>query len=233
MLQGTNSLMAENIRNIRTMLDFTLTQNKNAPVLITSAVQGEGKSHLSINLLVALAQAGRKVLLVDGDLRRARLHKAFKLSTEKGLSRIWDSDPQKADYAANVQAVKDVPNLFVMTAGHRPPNPAELLNTPKLADFIRWAKENYDQVVIDCPATMPVSDTLLWGKYIPCAVFVLRYGKTSAHLAQAALDKLRKADIKILGAVLAQYKPEGLSYGRYGYNRYGYSQYGYTTYNDK
>lgn len=223
MLQGTRSLMAENIRNIRTMLDFALMQEKGAPILITSALQGEGKSHLSTNLLVALAQTGRKVLLVDGDLRRARLHKAFKLSTEKGLSRIWDADPQKADYAANVQAVKDVPNLFVMTAGHRPPNPAELLNTPKLADFIRWAQENYDQVVIDCPATMPVSDTLLWGKYIPRAIFALRYGKTNASLAQAALDKLRKADIKILGAVLTQYKPEGLSYGRYGYSHYGYT----------
>ena len=223
MLQGTNSLMAENVRNIRTMLDFALTQEKGAPVLITSALQGEGKSHLSTNLLVALAQAGRKVLLVDGDMRRARLHKAFKLSTDKGLSRIWDADAQKADYAANVQAVKDVPNLFVMTAGHRPPNPAELLNTPKLADFIRWAEKNYDQVVIDCPATMPVSDTLLWGKYIPRAVFVLRYGKTSAGLAQGALDKLQKAGIKILGAVLTQYKPEGLSYGRYGYSQYGYT----------
>lgn len=223
MLSGTNSLMAENVRNIRTMLDFSLTQEKGAPVLITSALQGEGKSHLSTNLLVALAQTGRKVLLVDGDLRRARLHRAFKLSTDKGLSRIWDADPQKADYAANVQPVKEVPNLFVMTAGHRPPNPAELLNTPKLADFIQWAEKNYDQVVIDCPATIPVSDTLLWGKYIPRAVFVLRYGKTSANLAQAALDKLHKAGIKILGAVLTQYKPEGLSYGRYSYTKYGYT----------
>ena len=225
MLLGVNSLMAENVRNIRTMLDFALMQEKGVPILITSSLQGEGKSHLSVNLLVALAQAGRKVLLVDGDLRRARLHKAFKLSTEKGLSRIWDADAKKADYAANVQPVKEVPNLFVMTAGHRPPNPAELLNTPKLADFISWAQKNYDQVVIDCPASLPVSDTLLWGKYIPRAVFVLRYGKTSANLAKVALDKLQKAGIKILGAVLTQYKPEGLSYGRYGYSRYGY---GYT-----
>ena len=232
MLSGTNSLLAENVRNVRTMLDFALTQDKGAPILITSALQGEGKSHLSVNLIVALAQAGKKVLLIDGDLRRARLHKAFKLSSEKGLSHIWDSDPQKADYAANVQAVKDIPNLFVMTAGHRPPNPAELLNTPKLADLLAWAKQHYDQVIIDCPAVMPVSDTLLWGKHIPQAIFVLQHAKTSAKLAQAALDKLQKAGIKILGAVLSQYKLEGLSYGRYSrygrYGRYGYSQYGYT-----
>lgn len=223
MLSGTNSLLAENVRNIRTMLDFSLAQQHNAPILITSSLQGEGKSHLSSNLLVALAQTGKKVLLVDGDLRRARLHKAFKLSPDKGLSSLWDADPKKADYAANVQTVKDVPNLFVMTAGHRPPNPAELLNTPKLADFLAWACKHYDQVVVDCPATLPVSDTLLWGKYIPRAIFVLQYGKTNAKLAKLALDKLQKADVKILGAVLSQYKPEGLSYGRYGRYSYQYS----------
>ena len=224
LLKDGNSLVAENVRNVRTMLDFSLAGEHNAPILITSSLQGEGKSHLSSNLLVALAQTGKKVLLVDGDLRRARVHRVFKLSTEKGLSNIWDADPQKADYAANIQAVKDVPNLFVMTSGQRPPNPAELLNTPKLADFIAWATQHYDQVVVDCPAIMPVSDTLLWGKYIPRAVFVIKYGQTNAKLAQLALDKLKKAGIKVLGAVIGHYRPEGLSYGKYGYYK-NYSYY--------
>lgn len=224
LLKEGNSLVAENVRNVRTMLDFSLAGEHNAPILITSSLQGEGKSHLSSNLLVALAQTGKKVLLVDGDLRRARVHRVFKLSTEKGLSNIWDADPQKADYAANIQPVKDVPNLFVMTSGQRPPNPAELLNTPKLADFIAWATQHYDQVVVDCPAIMPVSDTLLWGKYIPRAVFVIKYGQTNAKLAQLALDKLKKAGIKVLGAVIGHYRPEGLSYGKYGYYK-NYSYY--------
>lgn len=224
LLKDGNSLVAENVRNVRTMLDFSLAGEHNAPILITSSLQGEGKSHLSSNLLVALAQTGKKVLLVDGDLRRARVHRVFKLSTEKGLSNIWDADPQKADYATNIQAVKDVPNLFVMTSGQRPPNPAELLNTPKLADFIAWATQHYDQVVVDCPAIMPVSDTLLWGKYIPRAVFVIKYGQTNAKLAQLALDKLKKAGIKVLGAVIGHYRPEGLSYGKYGYYK-NYSYY--------
>lgn len=224
LLKEGNSLVAENVRNVRTMLDFSLAGEHNAPILITSSLQGEGKSHLSSNLLVALAQTGKKVLLVDGDLRRARVHRVFKLSTEKGLSNIWDADPKKADYAANIQAVEDVPNLFVMTSGQRPPNPAELLNTPKLADFIAWATQHYDQVVVDCPAIMPVSDTLLWGKYIPRAVFVIKYGQTNAKLAQLALDKLKKAGIKVLGAVIGHYRPEGLSYGKYGYYK-NYSYY--------
>lgn len=217
MLKEGNFLKAENVRNIRTMLEFALAGDTNAPFLITSSLQGEGKSYLSSNLMVALAQAGKKVLLIDGDLRRSRVHKAFKLSLDKGLSNIWDKDPKKADYAANVQPVADVKNLFVMTSGTRPPNPAELLSTPKLADFVAWAQKHYDQVVVDCPAILPVSDTMLWGRHIPRAIFVIKYGKTNVKLAKIALDKLQKAGVKVLGGVIGAYQPQGLSYGKYGY----------------
>lgn len=217
MLKEGNFLKAENVRNIRTMLGFALAEDQNAPFLITSSLQGEGKSYLSSNLLVALAQSGKKVLLIDGDLRRSRVHKAFHLSLDKGLSNIWDKDPKKADYAANVQPVADVKNLFVMTSGTRPPNPAELLGTPKLGDFLAWAQKHYDQVVVDCPAILPVSDTMLWGRHIPRAVFVIKYGKTNVKLAKVALDKLQKAGVKVLGGVIGSYQPQGLSYGKYGY----------------
>lgn len=217
LLKAGNSLAAENVRNIRTMLGFALADEPNAPFLVTSALQGEGKSHFSSNLVTALAQAGHKVLVIDGDLRRSRLHKVFRVSMDKGLSNIWSSDPQKADYGANVQPVKDVPNLFVMTAGQRPPNPAELLGTAKLADFIAWAQKNFDRVVVDCPAILPVSDTMLWGRVIPRAIFAVRCGKTHVRLAQTALEQLSKAGIKILGAVITQYHAQGLSYGKYGY----------------
>ena len=227
MLKPGNFLLPENIRNIRTMLGFALADQPNAPFLIVSSLQREGKSNLSANLLVALAQSGKKVLLVDGDLRRSRVHKIFHLSLDKGLSNIWSNDSKKADYAYNVQPVADVPNLFVMTSGQRPPNPAELLTTPKLGDFLAWAQKKYDQVVVDCPAILPVADTMLWGRYIPRAIFLVRYGTTNAKLAKIALDKLQKAGIKILGAVIGQYKTVGLSYGRYGY----YKNYHY--YEDK
>ena len=229
MLKQGNFLLAENIRNIRTMLGFALADEPNAPFLITSALQGEGKSNLSSNLLVALAQSGKKVLLIDGDLRRSRLHKVFRLSIDKGLSNIWSSDAKKADYAANIQPVADVKNLFAMTSGQRPPNPAELLTTPKLGDLLAWAQKNYDQVVVDCPAILPVADTMLWGRYIPRAIFLVRCGKTNAKLAKVALDKLQKAGIKLLGAVIGQYKMGGLSYGKYGY----YKSYHYYEDSDK
>lgn len=229
MLKEGNILFAENVRNIRTMLGFTVADDPKAPMLISSSLQGEGKSNLSSNLAVALAQTGKKVLLIDGDLRRSRLHRVFKVSPDKGLSNVWDHDPAKADYASNIQAVADVANLFVMTAGQRPPNPADLLNTPRLADFIAWAQKNYDSVLVDCPAILPVADTMLWGKYIPRTVFVIRYGKTNVRSAKMALDKLQKAGVKVLGTVIGRYKSSGLSYGKYGY----YKEYSYYYSDDK
>ncbi|MFA7074622.1 MAG: polysaccharide biosynthesis tyrosine autokinase [Endomicrobiaceae bacterium] len=216
MLREGNSIMAEQVRNVRTMLNFALSDDRKSPILIASSVQGEGKSHLAVNLAVAISQTDKRVLLVDGDFRRSRLHKAFKLSTEKGLSNIWDDDKQKSDFAYNVQPA-DVKNLFVMTSGTRPPNPSELLNTPLLEAFIKWAGLNYDSVIIDCPAVLPVSDTLLWGKYINKAIFVVKYGKTNSKMAQTAVEKMQKAGIKLLGGVITQYQPASLTYGKYGY----------------
>lgn len=216
MVKEGNSVMAEQIRNVRTMLNFALSDDRKAPVLIASSVQGEGKSHLAVNLSVAISQTDKKVLLIDGDFRRSRLHKVFKLSTEKGLSNVWDENQTKRDFSSNVQPT-DVENLFVMTSGTRPPNPSELLNTPLLEAFVKWAVANYDTVIVDCPAVLPVSDTLLWGKYINKAVFVVKYGKTNSKMAQNAIDKMQKAGIKILGGVITQYQPASLSYGKYGY----------------
>ncbi len=224
MLKEGNFLMAEQIRNIRTMLDFALSDDRKAPVIVASSVQGEGKSFFAVNLAVALAQTQKKVLLIDGDLRRSRLHKVFKLSNEKGITNIWKQDKELADFGNNIQKT-EIENLSVMTSGTRPPNPSELLNTPLLEVFIKWANENYDTVIVDCPAVLPVSDTLLWGKYINKAIFVVKYGSTNSNLAEIALDKMKKVGIKVLGGVISQYEPKGMTYTKYGY----YKNYSYYT----
>ena len=223
MLKEGNFLMAEQIRNIRTMLDFSLADDRKAPIIIASSVQSEGKSFFAVNLAVALAQTQKKVLLIDGDLRRSRLHKVFKLSNEKGITNIWKQDKKIADFSNNIQKT-EVENLCVMTSGTRPPNPSELLNTPLLEVFIKWANENYDTVIVDCPAVLPVSDTLLWGKYINKAIFVVKYGSTNSKLAEIALDKMKKVGIKVLGGVISQYEPKGMTYTKYGYYK-NYSYY--------
>ena len=111
-----------------------------------------------------------------------------------------------------------------MTSGTRPPNPSELLNTP-IETFVKWATENFDMVIVDCPAVLPVSDTLLWGKYISKAIFVIKYGSTNTKLVESALDKIKNVGIKILGGVISQYEPKGLTYNKYGY----YKNYSYYT----
>ncbi len=223
MLKEGNFLLAEQVRNIRTMLGFALSDDRKAPFLIASSLQSEGKSHLSVNLSVAFAQTQKKVLLIDGDLRRSRLHKVFKVSNEKGLTNIWHEDKKISSFEYNVQPTK-VENLYVMTSGMRPPNPSELLNTPLLEVFIKWAVENFDCVIVDCPAVMPVSDTLLWGKYINKAIFVVKYGSTNSKLAETALERMKNVGIKILGGVISQYEPKGLTYSKYGYYK-NYSYY--------
>lgn len=231
MLKEGNFLLAEQIRNIRTMLGFALSDDRKAPILIASSLQSEGKSHLSVNLAVAFAQTQKKVLLIDGDLRRSRLHKVFKVSNEKGLTNIWQEDKKISSFEYNVQQTS-VENLYVMTSGLRPPNPSELLNTPLLEVFIKWAVENYDCVIVDCPAVLPVSDTLLWGKYINKAVFVVKYGSTNSKLVEAALEKMKNAGIKIVGGVISQYEPKGLTYSKYGYYK-NYSYYNEDNKEDK
>lgn len=231
MLKEGNFLLAEQIRNIRTMLGFALSDDRKAPILIASSLQSEGKSHLSVNLAVAFAQTQKKVLLIDGDLRRSRLHKVFKVSNEKGLTNIWQEDKKISGFEYNVQQTK-VENLSVMTSGLRPPNPSELLNTPLLEAFIKWAVENYDCVIVDCPAVLPVSDTLLWGKYINKAIFVVKYGSTNSKLAETALEKMKNVGIKIVGGVISQYETKGLTYSKYGYYK-NYSYYNEDNSKDK
>ena len=215
MLNKDNPLYAEQIRNIRVMLNFTLANFKDKALLITSSVQSEGKTNLSTNLSVAMAQTGSKVLIVDGDLRRARLHKAFDLPLRNGMSDILTFDEKDGNLKEFIESkfVKktEIENLSVITAGINPPNPSELLSRDILGKFIDWATSNFDIVLIDTPAILPVNDTLLWGKYINRTIFTIRHGKTSTKMAKIAIEKIIKANIKILGGIITYHKKQGIA----------------------
>ncbi|OGR43268.1 MAG: hypothetical protein A2X35_08000 [Elusimicrobia bacterium GWA2_61_42] len=217
-----HSLISESIRNLRTMVDFAEVGRKNKALIVSSTVQGEGKSYVAANLAVAIAQAGEKVIVVDGDLRRSNLHKLFRVSNAKGLSDFLAGGRNIEDLRPLIQAT-DVPNLSILTCGPRPPNPAELLNTPRLSAFLAWAGEDYDRVIIDCPPMFPISDALLWGKYISNCVFVAAFGKTRVPLIKTATKRLLNAGIKVLGTVVNMSKFGGLSYSYYGYYQYNYN----------
>ena len=222
-----HSLIAESIRNLRTMIDFAIVGQKSKSFMVTSTVQGEGKSYVCSNIAVAIAQAGEKILLVDGDLRRSNLHKNFRVSNSRGLSEFLAGGKNTDDLKHLIQPT-DVENLSILTCGPRPPNPAELLNTPRLSAFLAWAGEYYDRVIIDCPPMFPISDALLWGKYINSVVYVTSFGKTRVPLIKNGTKRLQSAGIKILGSVVNMSKFGGLSYSYYGYYQYKYNyHYGY------
>ena len=223
MLKEGNVLTAENVRNIRTMLSFSLNANHIKSFLITSALQGEGKSFFSSSIAAAFAQAGKKVLLVDGDLRRGRLHRIFKLSNEKGLSTLWSEENASDKFEKNIQKT-DVKGLYVLTSGPRPANSSELLSTPILKNMIDKQKESFDLIIIDCPASLPVADTFIWGQIIDKAVFAVRQGKTPLKSAMFTLERLKQTNIKVLGGVINDCYKTGTTYGEYGYYRKYYSE---------
>lgn len=222
LLLQEHSLISESVRNLRTMVDFAEVGQKSKSFMVTSSVQGEGKSYVGANLATAFAQAGEKVLIVDGDLRRSNLHKLFRVSNSKGLSEFLAGGRNVEDVQPLIQET-DVKGLSILTCGPRPPNPAELLNTPRLSAFLNWASTEYDRLIIDCPPMFPISDALLWGKYIKSCVFVTAFGKTRVPLVKNATRRLAQAGIKILGNAVNMAKFGGLSYSYYSYSyQYNY-----------
>ena len=214
-----SSLTSEAMRNLRTMIDFTGVSHKAKAILLTSSVQGEGKTYVGSNLAVVFAQLGETVLLIDGDLRRSNIHMTFKLPNQRGLSDFLAAGQDVGEIAAMLQET-DVPNLKVLTGGVRPPNPSELLNTPRLGAVVAWAKANFDRVIVDCTPMFPINDTLLWGRHVPAAVFIVRYGKTRIPLVRNACRKLGAGGMNILGVALNSATHRGLTYASYGYYYY-------------
>lgn len=210
------SLTSEAVRNLRTMVDFATMPQNTKSILVTSTVQDEGKSYVASNLAVAFSQLGEKVLLITGDLRRPSIHNNFGISSEKGLSDFLAKGQSVEELHQFVQD-SDIPGVKIIACGPRPPNPSELLNTPRLGALVAWSKENFDRIIIDCTPMFPIHDTLLWGRHVNAAVFVVRYGQTRVPLIARANQRLKDGGIKILGAVVNAARPGGLTYSAYGY----------------
>jgi capsular exopolysaccharide synthesis family protein len=190
---------SEAFRNLRTIVDLAHKAEDDPFMLVTSALQAEGKSFVATNLAVALSQLGQKVLIVDGDLRRPNQHLNLYSAGKTGLSDFLSGGV--AD-AAHVAQRTVIPNLDIVTCGALPKNPAELLNAAHMAKFISWARGRYNRVLIDCPPVFPVSDVLLWGRHVNTAIFVARYGHTRVPLIQTACARLRNGGALILGGVI-------------------------------
>jgi len=216
LLAKETSLTSESVRNMRTMIDFAGVSEGAKQFLVTSSVQEEGKTYVGSNLATAFAQLGEKVLYIDGDLRRPKIHKNFHISAKHGLSDFLVSGKDVEELDGLIQTT-NVPGLHVLVCGTRPPNPSELLNTPRLAAVVAWAKKHFARVVVDCTPMFPIHDTLLWGRHIPNAIFVVRYGKTRINLVRNAVERMQTGGIKPLGVAINAARPGSLAYASYGY----------------
>lgn len=192
---------AEAFRSLRTSLQF-LNPEKTATMVITSSAPAEGKTTCASNLAVALAGVGRRVLLVDADLRRPSLAQRFRLGRVQGLSHILIG--QCGDEVAQESGVQ---GLYVLASGIIPPNPAELLSRPALEQALQRWQQRYDHVIFDTPPVLAVTDAVVVARQARNALLVTRVGTTRDRALRQAVSLLREAGAEILGAVLNDQLP--------------------------
>ena len=211
----------EAIRSVRTSLIFSSADEGCRTVLVTSTAPGEGKSCLSANLAVALAQMGLRTLLVDADLRRPQLHSYFGVNLEPGLSNFLVAQaPMSAAIAGTT-----TPGLSLVPAGKIPPNPTDLLGSRRFADWLESCRSDFDWILLDTTPVLPVADALVAAPVAASALFVISTGKTSRRAAGQALRELGRTKVHLLGAVLNKAALERHPYYYSPYYRREYGRY--------
>ncbi|MCZ0891361.1 CpsD/CapB family tyrosine-protein kinase [Ligilactobacillus saerimneri] len=211
--------VSEQFRTIRTNIHFMSVDKPLRRIAFTSSSISEGKSTVTANMAITWAQDGKKVLLIDADLRRSTLHRTFELPNNRGLTTILTSGLSKIDLN-EVIPNSGIKNLDVLTAGPIPPNPSELLNSKRMLNFLRAVEPMYDLVVIDVPPLLEVTDTQVLSDKLDGIVLVVRAGVTQKAGVARAVEMLKISKARLLGYVLNDADSEDAAYG-YGYG-YGY-----------
>ncbi|WP_076636609.1 CpsD/CapB family tyrosine-protein kinase, partial [Lactiplantibacillus plantarum] len=197
-----------------TNLNYAMVGKPLKTLMITSAIQGEGKSTVGSNLAVEYAKKGLQVLLVDADLRRPTIHQTFAISNQRGVS-SWLSG-QLTDVNEAIYPVLDY--LFVMPSGPKPPNPAELLASDRMTEFLTVATRKLDLVIVDAPPILPVTDARILAGQVDGTVLVVRQNFVEKVAVRQAVSALKNARAQLLGTILndVDIKTHGYGYGYYG-----------------
>lgn len=213
-LTAPMSVVTEQVKTIRTNLNYAMVGKPLKTLMITSAIQGEGKSTVGSNLAVEYAKKGLQVLLVDADLRRPTIHQTFAISNQRGVS-SWLSG-QLTDVNEAIYPVLD--HLFVMPSGPKPPNPAELLASDRMTKFLTVATRKLDLVIVDAPPILPVTDARILAGQVDGTVLVVRQNFVEKVAVRQAVSPLKNARAQLLGTILndVDIKTHGYGYGYYG-----------------
>jgi succinoglycan biosynthesis transport protein ExoP len=206
----------EAYRLLRANLQFLSVDKPARTLVMSSPGPGEGKSVTLANLAVVMAQLGRKVLVVDSDLRRPVLHKIFDVSNSRGLSdAILHSSPSVSEH---IQAT-GVENLWVLTSGPLPPNPAELLGSERMGVVIEELQGHMDMVLLDSPPLLAVADAVILGTRLDGIVLVIDAGRTRRGNMRRVAEELQRVQANLLGVVLNRVSPSRDGYYQYHYQR--------------
>jgi len=199
--------VVEAYRGLRTNLRFLDVEKPLRSLLITSPGSGEGKTLTASNLAIVTAEAGARVILVDGDLRKSQLHRLFRLDSRVGLTTVL------AGLSGLPPALQptSVRNLRVLPAGPKPPNPAELLGSPRMADVLSELKRQADMVIIDSPPVLAVTDAVVLAAAVDGVVMVVNPRFTTYQAAQKTKAVLEQVKAHLLGVVLDEINPNGPS----------------------
>jgi succinoglycan biosynthesis transport protein ExoP len=211
----------EAFRAVRTNIIFSSAEEGSRTLVVTSTGPGEGKTTFSANLALSLAQTGQRVLLIDGDMRKPKMHEAFGATQEPGLSNLLVGTAKASE---SVRKSKTA-GLWLLPAGKIPPNPAELLGSQRFKDLIGSLKDHFDWVIVDSPPVMAVIDAAVVAHRATGVVFVVGAEMTSRHTAQAAIRQLENARAKFIGAVLNRVELEKHHYYYSQYYRKEYRRY--------
>ncbi|GJH00009.1 polysaccharide biosynthesis tyrosine autokinase [Paraburkholderia terrae] len=193
----------ESLRSLRTSMQFTLQDSRNHIVMFTGPLPGVGKSFLTINLAVLLAHSGKRVLMIDGDMRRGALEKHLGGSQDNGLSELLSG---QISLEEAVRAT-EIDNLSFISCGRRPPNPSELLMSPRLPQYLEGLGKRYDVILIDTPPVLAVTDASIIGGYAGSTFFVVRSGMHSEGEIADALKRLHSAGVHVQGAIFNAMPP--------------------------
>ena len=217
-LNDSSSLIAESFKGLRTSVLLSSADNPIRTLLVSSITPGEGKSSISACLAITIAQTGKKVLLIDADMRRPVQHKNFNLENTSGLSSFLAGVSEENQSEVNTP----LKNLDVITSGPIPPNPSELLSAKRFITLIKEASDIYDMIIIDTPPLASVTDPIILSQHVDGFIIVTWAGKTTYEILGNGIKKLKEADAPITGLVLNRFSAKKSGY-YYNYGDYYYA----------